>query len=92
MMAILTTAGARHAIAVPSPARPLVLFRLRGAAQGPHRPLEGPLTGLGFVDHDVEVAARGGPEVLLILGRDDRQRPRRQLAAHGKTDVRHPMN
>ena len=86
MMAILTTPGTRHGDRGPLPCPPLV-FRLRGAAQRPHRALEVQLAGLGLGDHAVEVAARRGPEMLRLLGRDDRQRDRGQIPAHGEAGV-----
>ena len=86
MTAILTTPGALHRRSdVPGSAR--MAFRLDGAAQGPHRAFEVQLAGVGLGDHAVEVAARRGPEMLLLLGRDDRQRDRGQLAAHGEAGV-----
>src|SRR4051794_27636932 len=66
----------------PSPVRPRAAFRVARTAQGPYGAFEMQLAGCGFLDHAVEVAARRGPEMLRLLGRDDRQRDRGQLPAH----------
>jgi hypothetical protein len=60
-------------------------FRLEGTAQGPHGAFEVQLVGDGLGHHAMEVAARRGPEMLLLLGRDDRERHGGQLIA-GRID------
>jgi hypothetical protein len=57
--------GSVTAIRPPCPAR--MAFRFRGPAQGPDRAFEVQLAGVGLGDHAVEVAARGGPEMLASL-------------------------
>jgi len=60
--------------AVPSPPRPPVLFRLRGAPQRPERAFKVQFAGQMFGDYAVKIAAGSGPEMRYLLGRDDRQR------------------
>ena len=55
----------------------------------------GSIAGGGLGDHAVEVAARRGPEMIRLLGRDDGKSHSGQFAAHGDAGVspegfRHP--
>ena len=79
----------RHRVCAPHPCNTVrpVIFRLRGAPQSPYRAFEAQFAGLGFGHHAVEVAAGRGQEMLRLFGRDDRQRHRRQFAAHGQASV-----
>src|SRR5208283_5759836 len=62
-------------------------FRGGGLPQAPNRPRQIELTGLRLRHHAVEIAARRRAEMLRRLGRDDGDRNRRLLAAHGLTCV-----
>ncbi len=62
----------------PLPAPPV--FRLRSAAHGPERALEVQLTGSGFDDNTVKVAAGRGPKTRYLLGRDNRAPPDRRAS------------
>jgi hypothetical protein len=65
------TAATRHDDAIPFPAS-LIAVWLRSAVSGPDGAVEMQFAGLGFGNHAVEIAARRTPEMLLLLGRDDR--------------------
>jgi Ti-type conjugative transfer relaxase TraA len=56
-------------------------------AAAPSGAFEMQFAGLGFLHHAVEIAARCGAEMPRLLGRDDRQRHRRQLPAHRKAGL-----
>jgi hypothetical protein len=86
-MASLTTTGDPQGAPSPLPCPPAGVCPARRHAAWPTPCARGAARRPWLGDHAVEVAARRGPEMLRRLGRDDRQRHRRQLAAHGETGV-----
>ena len=74
-------------ISAPSPPRSRPRVRLSRAAHRPDGPLEMQFAGFGLLHHAVEIASRCCSEVLGVLGRNNRQRDRGQIAAHRQAGI-----